>query len=96
LAIGPAGIRKAPLVAKVKRDLTIELGRGATYANSRFTVYAHDRYPRHSVLAGQDRRTFLDSFTTVDEAKTVYPDAVVITGSTYAPPYLGHLPDGDY
>lgn len=38
-------------------------------------VYGIGRYERSSVLAGQPRRVFLDSFDTVDEAKRAYPKA---------------------
>jgi hypothetical protein len=83
-------------MVKTKQNLTIELGRGATYANRDYTVYAHDRYPRGSVLSGQDRRTWLDSFPTLEQAQVAYPSAKNITGTTYAPPSLNHLSaDGD-
>jgi hypothetical protein len=76
-------------------DLTIERGRGATYASDRWTVYEHGTYDRDSVLSGQSRRTWLDDFDTLEEAVIAYPDAVVIGGTTYQPPYLGHLRDED-
>lgn len=78
-----------------KPNLTIELGRGATYSNNRFTVYAHDTYPRNSVLAGQARRRFIDSFDTLEAAQAAHPSAKVLPGTTYAPPNLSHL-SGDY
>jgi hypothetical protein len=76
-------------------DLTIERGRGATYASDRWTVYEHGTYDRDSVLSGQSRRTWLDDFDTLEEAVIAYPDAVVCACSTYQPPYLGHLRDED-
>lgn len=79
----------------MKADLTIERGRGATYASERWTVYEHGVYDRDSVLSGQSRRTWLDDFDTLEEAVIAYPDAVVIGGTTYQPPYLGHLRDED-
>lgn len=80
-----------------ERNLTIELGRGATYSDERFTVYEHGVYPCHSVLAGQPSRTYVDSFKTLSEAIKAYPTATVIEGTTYAPPSLSHLSDdGDY
>lgn len=79
------------------RKLTIERGRGATYRNNRWTVYAHDFFPRHSVLAGQPRRTFVDSFEHLEDAKREFPTAKEFQGTTYMPPSLAHLPDdGDY
>ena len=76
-------------------DQTIERGRGATYASERWTVYEHGTYDRDSVLSGQSRRSWLDDFDTLEEAVIAYPDAVVIGGTTYQPPSLGHLRDED-
>ncbi len=76
-------------------DLTIERGRGATYASERWTVYEHGVYGRGSVLEGQSRRVWVDDFETLEEAVIAYPDAVVSTCSTYQPPYLNHLPGED-
>lgn len=76
---------------------TIERGRGATYAHAEgFTVYGHDRYPRGSVLAGMDRRTYVDTFPTVETARAAYPTADVIAGTTYrdVDAMVAHLPDG--
>lgn len=79
-------------------DVRIEYpSHGATYTRNEYGVYGYGRYPRHSVLAGQTRRTFLDSFKTLEEAQAAYPQAKVVRGSGYAPPNLSHLPDdGDY
>ncbi len=77
-----------------REDVRIEFpSRGATYCDQRFGVYRYDEYPRGSVLAGQMRRSFLDSFETLEEAKAAYPGADV-AGCGYAPPDLSHLPDG--
>jgi len=38
-------------------------------------VYGYGTYPRSSVLAGQTRRVFLDSFNSFEEAKAAYPKA---------------------
>jgi hypothetical protein len=78
-------------------DLTIERGRGATYSSGRWTVYEHSTYERHSVLAGQSCRRYINDYDTLEAAQIAHPTAVVIEGTTYAPPYLGHLSDdGDY
>ena len=83
----------------MKSYLTIEQNsRGATYRNSNdtWTVYEISRYPRNSVLAGQQRRVWMDDFDSLAEAKAAYPKAEV-NGDTYREPYLHHLPDdGDY
>lgn len=57
-------------------QITIEYpSAGATYSRDEYGVYKYDEYPESSVLAGQERRTFLDSFSTLAEAKAAYPDA---------------------
>ena len=69
-------------------DQTIEMGRGATYHNTLYTVYEHSVYEDSSVLAGQSRRQWLDDFETRADAESAYPHAVFIEGSTYTP-YAG-------
>jgi hypothetical protein len=79
----------------MKAYKTIEQGsRGATYRNSNdtFTVYEISKYPRSSVLAGQQRRVWLDEFTSLEDAQKAYPDAEV-SGCTYREPVLHHLPE---
>ena len=49
------------------------------------SVYGHGTYPQGSVLEGQARRTFLDSFSTVEEAKQKYPEAEVLNNTSYLP-----------
>lgn len=81
----------------MKSYLTIEQGsRGATYRNSNdtWTVYEISRYPRSSVLAGQQRRVWMDDFTSLAEAQKAYPKAEV-SGCTYREPYLEHLGSAD-
>lgn len=58
-------------------DLTIEPNeRGG------FDVYEHSLYEDSSVLAGQPKRVFIDSFQTAEEAKSNYPEGEVIEGTT--------------
>lgn len=73
-------------------------GRGMTYRHSDgFTVYKLDVYPRHSVLAGQQQRIFIDRYDTLEAAKKAHPDAKEIAGTSFTAPFLGHLSDGpDY
>jgi len=81
----------------MKTYQTIEQGsRGATYRNSdeTFTVYEISKYPRSSVLAGQQRRAWLDEFTSLADAQKAYP-AATASGCTYREPYLNHLPGDD-
>lgn len=67
--------------------------RGATYQNDAdtFTVYHIGKYPRGSVLAGQQRRMWLDDFETLAAAQSAYP-AATLSGCTYREPSLHHLP----
>ena len=69
-----------------KKELTIEAGK---YGG--FTVYEWGIYPDHSVLAGQDKKQFIDNFDTLEEAEKEYPEAV--TGYRSANNYVDHLPD---
>ena len=48
---------------------------GKTYRNEKYGVYQYDTYPESSVLAGQERRSFLDDFDTLAEAQKNYPQA---------------------
>ncbi len=77
---------------------TIEQGScGATYQNGddTFTVYEIGTYGRSSVLAGQQRRQWLDQFPTLAEARAAYPKAEFIEGSTFREVSLDHLPDDE-
>ena len=48
-------------------------------------------YPDDSVLAGQDRKSFRDSFSTLAEAQEAYPK--VTTGYREVNTSTAHLPD---
>ena len=74
-----------------------EASHGETYQNKSgtFTVYEIGVYKRGSVLEGQQKRTWLDQFDSLEEAQTAYPEAQLISGSTYREPSLGHLPDDE-
>jgi len=50
---------------------TVEPGHGETYHTGKPTLYAHDEYPRSSVLHGQPRRTYIHEFDSKDEAQKV-------------------------
>ena len=51
------------------RDFTLEAGLGETYSGG-LVLYGHGRYPRHSVLSGQDSRHWVASFADRAEADT--------------------------
>ena len=75
-------------------DVTIEFpSRGTTYCNPQYGVYAYDTYPPSSVLAGMERRTFVDSFETLLDAQVAYPHATVVAGSRFVALNLDFLPD---
>ena len=48
---------------------------GATYSHDEYGVYEYGEYEPWSVLAGQEKRSFLDSFPTLKAAQAAYPDA---------------------
>jgi hypothetical protein len=82
-----------------KESFVIEQGgHGMTYHHhDGFTVYKLGRHPSYSVLAGQQRRQFIDRFETLAAAQLAHPTAVVLAGTSYQAPSLNHLPnDGDY
>jgi hypothetical protein len=80
------------------KDIRIEYpARGTTYCKQVYGVYSYDRWPRSSVLAGQQRRTWLGEYPTQEEAQLAHPEAKPNCGCGFQAPSLSHLPDdGDY
>lgn len=88
---------------------TLEEGRGETYASGEPTLYCHSRYPRGSVLAGQDRREFVatweseqDAITELDAIKVALPgfrysNLILDMASTHRPvaEMVAHLPEDE-
>jgi len=74
---------------------TIEKPYGKTYRNdnNEVVVYGHGVYDDSSILAGQDKRTWLEAFDTIEEAQKAYPVAQVVEGSTFRLLNLDYLPD---
>jgi len=77
---------------------TLERGRGETYSSGQPTLYGHSAYPESSVLAGRERRIFIESWETWEEAqkdlaqwKVKYTES----GSSFIPSsqIVAHLPD---
>ena len=65
-----------------KNNISIEFPSiGKTYARNEYAVYEYDRYPRSSVNYGMERRSFLDSFHTLEEARKAFPNAVESIGT---------------
>ena len=75
-----------------------------------YKVVEHGAYERGSVLEGLPKRSFLDSFMTLEEAVEAYPGALVLDYSTkqagnplphtapdwFDPAYAGERWDEDY
>lgn len=66
--------------------------KGETYCNPKYGVYEYDVYPASSVLAGQTRRKFINSFRSLDELRKEYPQGKIHSPG-FQRPYLGHLSD---
>ena len=70
--------------ATKRSNIRIEFpSRGATYCNEVYGVYEYGVYDSSSVLAGQEKRTWLDEFNTLEEAKSKYPSASVSESTGY-------------
>ena len=71
---------------------------GTTYSREEYGVYRYDTFPSGSVLAGQERRSWLDAFETLAEAQATFPDAEWRPNFCgQRAPDLSHLPfDPDY
>lgn len=90
--------------------ITIEPCQGETYLwdGKTYAAYENSVFPESSVLAGQPRRSFLDSSEELDALKAKFPKAEVSEGTSYVPPevpttapdwfdpdYAGESWDGD-
>ena len=58
-----------------------------------FNVYGWGVYERTSVLAGQQRKSYVGDYPTVADALVAYPDADVHEGVVPAYNSVSHLPD---
>jgi hypothetical protein len=58
-------------------------------------VYGWGVYERGNLLAGQARKTYMDSYYTVADALKDFPDADVSEGAVPAYNTFDHLPDED-
>lgn len=54
---------------KRKWTFSLEPGRGQTYRHSRPVLYAHNVYPRGSVMAGRPQRVWIEEWESWDEAR---------------------------
>ena len=69
-------------------DLTIE---PMLDGSGDYGVYRHGTYGRSSVLAGQPKRTYVESGS-LEEMKESYPEAQVLDGSTKHTPVMSPVP----
>ena len=63
--------------------------------DNEFTVYEWGTYDRSSVLAGQQKKSYRDTFQTVALALEAYPKADVMEWTVSANNTFDHLPDED-
>ena len=78
----------------MSKEITIEEKTDFPGGPSHFSVYEFGIYPRSSVLSGQTRKSFLDSFESLETAKAGYPMAdfaFIEANNTF-----GHLPGSDW
>jgi len=58
-----------------------------------WSVYEFDTYPRSSVLSGQTRKRFINSYDNISEAEKHYPKADICARDAHNS--FDHLPDDD-
>jgi hypothetical protein len=63
---------------------------GKTYRTEKYGVYRYGTYERGSVLEGQEKRSFLGEYDTLEEAKANHPDAEYSDGSQYREVFIPH------
>jgi hypothetical protein len=81
---GQAGRNRGRAVSAPRRgpEQVIEFpATGLTYTRDEFGVYEYGRYPRGSVLAGRERRVYLDAFRDLESAIRCFPKAIVTTNA---------------
>jgi hypothetical protein len=82
----------------VKPYETIEYpAAGATYCHEgEYGVYRYSTYPRGSVLEGQEKRSSLGTYDTLEEAQRLHPDARYEGGSQYHEVTVPRTPPPDF
>jgi len=64
--------------------------------SDRFVVYGHSFYPASSVLAGQQMKSYMGIYVSIDEALKEYPKAEVLGFKTEVNNSVDHLPENDF
>lgn len=59
-----------------------------------YSVKGYDTYPAGSVLEGQTRINFIDSFESIEEAKKAFPEATMSNAFMEPVNTYDHLPPG--
>jgi hypothetical protein len=68
----------------------------ARHSEEGYDAYEWGTYPRNSVLAGQDRKSFKGSYDTLEQAQEAHPDAEVSQGRVSANNSVDHLPGEEW
>lgn len=69
---------------------------GATYSHDEYGVYRYSTYERGSVLEGQEKRSALGTYPTLEAAQAEHPDARYEGGSGYREVSVPHTPPDDF
>jgi len=75
-------------MTKKYSHMTIEPSK---FNDGEFVVYKWSKFPKSSVLAGQDQKIYVDSFSSEEAAQKEFPKA--IPSAPYNPNNVTHLPD---
>ena len=61
----------------------------------KYAVYGWGEYPDYSVMAGQPRKCFIESYETIEAARKEYPEAKMSSKWTEPEVTFDHLPGED-
>ena len=72
---------------------TIEPSTSLYGSGKEVVVYAWGKYGNSSVLAGQNKKTYIEEFDSAELALKAFPNALALEGIAEAGNTFGHLPD---
>ena len=72
---------------------TIEPSTSQYGSGKEVVIYAWSKYENSSVLAGQNKKTYIEEFDSVELALKSFPNAIVLEGIAETGNTFGHLPD---
>jgi hypothetical protein len=61
-----------------------------------YVVYEWGQYEEWSVLAGQERKRYIEAFDTIEKAKLSWPEAEEVQGNRRAENFTSHLPGEEW